>query len=106
MSAELLSSIFAVLLSLAASFIPGFSAWFAALPGAQKRLVMLAGLALIALASYGLACADPAAALGFPLACDQSGALTLWQSFLAAVIANQAAFTITPKVKNAATPSA
>jgi len=42
MTPEVLSSIVAILISLSASYLPGSSAWFEALDGSFKRLLMLA----------------------------------------------------------------
>ena len=99
MTPELLSSFCAVLLSLAASYVPGFSVWYASLDGSRKRLVMLGLLAGISAGVYGLACLGMAEALGLPLACDQPGGLALMRAFLAALISNQAAFAISPRGK-------
>jgi hypothetical protein len=97
MTPELLSSLAAIALSLAASYLPGFSPWYGALPGEHKRLLMLGLLAAAALACYGLACAGLAEPLGLALSCDEPGALSLVRSFLAALVANQAAFSLTPR---------
>lgn len=87
MSAELLSSIAGVLLSLAASYIPGFSDWYAALGGNPKRLVMLAALALAA-AGFSLAPLFPQI---------EEPWLSIVKAFIAALVANQAAFAISPR---------
>ena len=97
MTPELLSSFCAVLLSLAASYIPGFSGWFAGLDGGRKRLLMLGLLAGLSAAIYGLACLGLADSLGLSLTCDQPGGLALLRAFLAALISNQAAFAISPR---------
>jgi len=97
MTPELLSSIVAILLSLAASYLPGFSSWYASLNPTAKRLVMLLLLTLTSAASLGLACAGYSDSLGLSLTCDQAGGLALFKAFVAALVANQAAFAITPK---------
>ena len=94
MNPELLSSICGVLLSLAASYIPGFSGWYTSLDGVVKRLAMLGLLAAVALACYGLACAGLSGELGLSLACHQPGALALMRAFMAALVSNQSAFLI------------
>jgi len=99
MTADLLASICAVLLSLAASYLPGFSPWFAKLESIQKRLLMLGLLAATAAGSFALACAGLAADLGFSLSCDQSGAIGLTRIFIIAVISNQAACAISPPIQ-------
>jgi len=101
MTPELLSSLGAILLSLAASYLPGFSPWYGALAGEHKRLLMLGLLALTALACYGLACAGLAEALELGLTCDEPGALALARAFLAALVANQATFSLASRSKEA-----
>ena len=56
MSPETLASLAAILLSLAFSYVPGLSSHYDTLDGTRKRLVMLAGLVLVSLASVGLVC--------------------------------------------------
>jgi len=101
MSPETLSAIAAALLSLLFSYVPGFKTWYQPLAPAIKRLVMLILLALIALVSFALACGGATLNQRSPwdpkLTCDQGGLLTLIQSLLAALAANQATFLITPK---------
>jgi hypothetical protein len=103
MTPELLASLCAMLLSLAASYLPGFSAWYQALESLPKRLVMLALLAAVAAACYGLACAGLLDLLAsqlsggetsLSLTCDTPGALALFKAFLAALLANQAIYQI------------
>jgi hypothetical protein len=101
MTPELLASIVAVVLSLAASYLPGFSDWYAALAPSYKRLLMLGLLALTALGSLVVACAGFARPAGLSLACDEAGALALFKSFLAALVANQAAYSITKRSSSA-----
>ncbi len=101
MDSETLSAAAGLLLSLAASYLPGFAEWYAALEGARKRLVMLGLLAAVAGAAYGLACAGFADDLGLRLTCDAPGALALLRAFLTALAVNQATYLLagrrTPK---------
>ena len=94
MTPELLASIAAMLISLAASYLPWFSGWYDDLNSLYKRLVMLALLAAISLAAYGLACAGLSPRVNLTLTCDAPGALSLFKTFLAALLANQAAYQI------------
>ena len=96
MNAELLSSILAIFLSLAASYLPGFNDWYDPLPPNLKRLVMLALLAVTSAGCYAIACVGYAQALDLPVACDQPGAIEMLRAFIAAVIANQAAYAVSP----------
>lgn len=97
MTAEVLSGAAGVVLSLALSYFPGLKQKWEQIAGDYKRLVMLALSALVALASYGLACSALSAELGIPVTCDQAGAVGLFRAFLAAAIANQAAYSLTPR---------
>jgi len=97
MSAESLTLAAGALLSLAFSYIPGLADAYAGLDGVQKRLVMLALLVLVAVASFGLSCLGWGSALGISLACDQAGALGLLRTLLLALIANQSTYLISPQ---------
>ena len=97
MTAEFLSSLAGVLLSLAFSYLPGVSGWFEKLAGNFKRLLMLGLLLLASLALMGLACTRWGAALELPLACSEAGAVGLLKAFLAALVANQAAYLVSPQ---------
>jgi hypothetical protein len=93
MTAEQLSMIAGVVLSLAFSYIPGLKDWYASLEGTRKRLVMLGVLLISALAVFGLSCAR----LWIVVSCDQAGAIQLVTNFVAALISNQATFLISPQ---------
>jgi hypothetical protein len=98
MSPQSISTITAVILSLAFSYIPGLSAWYKLLHGTQKRLLMLCLLVLVAGGAFGLACAGWGEDFGLKLTCDQPGAITLLQSLVLALAANQSTYLITPKI--------
>jgi hypothetical protein len=97
MSPETLSTLAAILLSLAFSYIPGLNSKFDALDGTRKRLVMLACLLVIALATVGLACSGVLSSLVPSVTCTQTGIVALLQSFVLAVIANQSTFLVSPR---------
>jgi hypothetical protein len=97
MTADSIAMYAAVVLSLAFSYVPSADGWWANLAVTYKRLVMLGLLLLVALASVGLACAGFAADLGLTITCDRSGIVGIVQAFGLAVIANQAAYKITPQ---------
>jgi len=92
MTETALASIAGVLLSLAFSYIPGLDGWFAALDANKKRLVMLASLFVAALGVFGLSCAS----LVVYVSCTQTGAWTLVTLLFSAIVANQAAYLLTP----------
>jgi exosortase/archaeosortase len=97
MTAQLLSAIAGVVLSLAFSYIPGLNTKFAALDVQYKKLSMLGLLALVAAAVFGLTCTKYGVMLGIPLTCTETGAIELLKILGAAAIANQAAFQLTPQ---------
>ena len=104
-SSEELSAAAGIVLSLGFSYIPGVSQRFDGLTPTQKRLAMLGLLLACALGVFLLSCAN-SGVITAP-ACDRSGAWGLAKVFIAALIANQAAFTISPRgrERNTAGPS-
>ena len=97
MTPQSISTAAAVLLSLAFSYIPSLSNWYAKLDGVGKRLVMLCLLVATAVSAFGLACSRHGSAFGLTITCDEPGAIALLQSLVLAVMANQSAYLITPR---------
>lgn len=93
MTAETIAAIAGVILSLAASYLPGVSDWFAALDTVRKRLVMAGLMLLVAVAVVALSCAG----ITDYVTCDQAGVVGVVEAFLAALVANQAAYLISSK---------
>ena len=89
MDAKMLSAISGVVLSLAFFYIPGLNKWYNKQTSAVKALIMLGVMALVALATFGLACWD---IFEIPVTCDQAGAIGLFQAFVYALVANQATY--------------
>lgn len=100
MSAEQLAAIAGIILSLLFSYIPGLSDWYDHLDSTQKRLAMAALLLGVSGGIFGLSCGNVITAV----VCDKSGALGLIQAFIAALIANQATYQISPRKLIIATP--
>lgn len=101
MTPELLSSIAAIVLSLVFSYFPKLNTWYAEKPEDFKKLTMLVMIAVVAGASFSLACAGIADDIfGLQLQCDQATALSLVQSFILAVAGNQTVFALTPKANS------
>jgi len=95
MSAEFLTTIAGVILSLLFSYIPGLNTWFAALESLHKRLIMLGLLFISALGFMALSCWGFLADLsGIQIPCDRQGLIGLVQMFIMAVIANQSTYAI------------
>lgn len=95
MEAEDLSAIVGVLLSLGFSYLPGVKKHFGDLDPTTKRQVMLGLLLICALGILGLSCIRPGDFT--PGLCSQEGGWKLLKIFIAAAIANQATFELTPK---------
>lgn len=102
MSPEGLALISGSVLSLLFSYFPGLNAKFAGLSSEVKRLIMLALLAVVAGAVYGLNCGGFGADIGVIIACDRTGAISLVQAFILALIANQSIYAVSPESKSVA----
>lgn len=93
MSAEKLAAIAGVILSLVFSYIPGISDWYGALQPTQKRLVM----AVLLLAVAGGVFAGSCGGIWVTVTCDKAGALGLINALIAALVANQATYQLSPR---------
>lgn len=96
MTSDQLSAAAGIVLSLACSYVPGLREWFAGQDSGRKRLLMLSALLVVSLGSFGLTCAGVLG--GTAIQCSKASAIDLLWAFVAALIANQAAFLISPKV--------
>jgi hypothetical protein len=95
MTAETLSAVAGVVLSLAFSYVPGLAPWFGQLEATMKRLVMAGSLLIVSIVVVALSCWNIT-----PLvACTQDGIVALVSAFLAALVANQAAYLISPRAR-------
>ncbi len=95
MNVEELSAIAGILLSVGCSYVPGVNAKFNSLEPTQKRLVMLGLLALASLGVFLLSCFN--SGLSPIVQCSREGAWGLARAFGLAVVANQAAYQVSPK---------
>ena len=95
MDDKTLASLAGVVLSLAFSYVPGLQSWYVELKGEYKRLLMLVVLGLVALGMYAASRTGWSASVS----CDGAGAKQLVSLFITAVIANQAAYLISPQQK-------
>jgi hypothetical protein len=72
------------------------------LDATRKRLIMAGLLLLVSVGALGLSCAN----ILVTVACTQAGVLSLVNVFIAALVANQAAYMIAPGVsKNVDKPA-
>lgn len=97
MTPELLAVVLAGLISLLATYIPGFNSWFAGLATEVKQAIMGVATILIAVAIYVLACTP---SLGFPyVACPTGGVWELISIIFLALAANQGVYMLSPEPK-------
>lgn len=97
MTPESLSAIAGMILSLIFSYVPKVNEWFAAKDPTIKRLLMAGLLLLVAAGALGLSCAQVITSVE----CSQNGLLNLITAFIAALVANQATYQISPQKKTA-----
>ena len=96
MTSEMLGIYAGSILSLVFSYVPGLNEKYNVLDGTAKRLIMLLLLALAVAGIFAVACLGLAGDFGLSATCDKSGVLELVKLFVAAVIANQATYSISP----------
>ena len=93
MTVEQLGAFAGILLSLAFSYVPGLSDKYGALDKVKKSLVMLGLIFVVAVGALLLSCANIVQAVE----CTESGALVLLNTFVAAAIANQTTYMLSPQ---------
>lgn len=96
MTPEQLAAICGILLSLSFSYLPGLSARWDALPPTAKRLWMAGLLLAVSTAVFVFACAG-ITEYSARITCDRQGLIQVVNLFISALIANQAAYQISPK---------
>lgn len=88
MTSEQLAAYAGIVLSLALAYLPKVKDWYDAFDKPQKAQIMGGLLVVVALAVFGLSCANL-----YPLvACSVEGAKELVSILVTALIANQASF--------------
>ena len=98
MTPETLALVAGVVLSLAFSYIPNLRTWFAEQTKEFQQLAMLGMMAVVALATYGLACAGILSDLfGLDMTCDKIGILGLVKALIFAIMANQGIYKLSPQ---------
>ena len=76
-------------------YIPKLSDWFDAQP--NKALIMVAAVAAVSLAYFGLGCTPFAVQLGIVVACTTQGALELAAAFVYILVSQQITYLLTRK---------
>jgi hypothetical protein len=89
------ASVAGVLLSLLFSYVPKLHDWYMTQDNVAKAGIMAGLLLIVAAGSFGFSC------LGWleGVACTQAGVLSVVQAFIAALVANQAAYVFSPQPK-------
>ena len=90
-----LSALAGIITSLLFSYIPGLREWFDPLTGDTKRLLQLGVAFVAAWAIFGLSCAEVLATF----TCDWPGVLVVLRLIMAFLVANQTAYSLTPRSK-------
>jgi hypothetical protein len=101
MTAEQLGAIAGVILSLLFSYVPGLSDKFGGLSATTKRLSMALLLLIVAIGTLALSCSN----IVVSVPCTQAGLVSLINVYIAALVANQAAYLIAPGVSKAEKPA-
>jgi multisubunit Na+/H+ antiporter MnhB subunit len=94
LTAATISAVAGIVLSLAFNYVPGLNQWFQAQTGTIKRLVMLASLILVTAGALALGCT---AILPTNTACSTTTITDAITAFIAALVANQSAYTFQPQ---------
>jgi hypothetical protein len=97
MTVETLSATAAIVLSLIMSYVPGLSTKYQQLSGEYKRLAMVGLLLIVAVGTVVLACAGLGIDFGLDVTCDRIGIVAVLKAFIAALVANQAAYMVSPQ---------
>ncbi len=92
---EVLAGLAGGLLSLAFSYVPGLSDWFAPLDSTRKSGIMALMILAVAGGAYGLSCAGVIASLP----CTQDGLVRLAQIVFVTLTANQGVYKLSPQRK-------
>jgi len=100
MSAETLAMVAGIILTLTLSYVPGLNRQYATLSPEFKRLIMLGLLILVSAGAIGAACTGLSEVLGVTLTCDEVGLTQLAKALVAAIIANQGVYAISPRTKS------
>jgi hypothetical protein len=92
----ILAALAGAVLSLLFSYIPGLNTWYAGKGEEVKKLIMALLLLMLAGSLFGLQCGG---VLEAGLTCDKQGVIQLAWIFLAAIMANQSVFKLTPQLE-------
>lgn len=92
---ELIALVIGALLSLLATYVPGFNSWFAGLAEDVKKSIMGLAMVVTGIVIYVLACTP---SLGFPyVACPTGGVWSLFAIIVGALAGNQVTDRVSPE---------
>lgn len=94
MTIETLVAVAAGILSLAVAYVPGLKERYDQLDPAGKARWMAVLLIAVSLGAFGLACANLLILFGLEIACTAEGGVALLRILIAALVANQAVYTL------------
>jgi drug/metabolite transporter superfamily protein YnfA len=82
------------IISLLATYLPGFNTWWAALVAEKKQMIMALSMIIVGVVVYVLACTP---SIGFPfVACPAGGVWSMLSIILSALVGNQATKLVSP----------
>lgn len=94
----LIATVIGAIVSLAASYLPGFRTWWAVLAAETKQAVMAVAMIVVGVVVYAAACTP---GLGFPfVACPTGGVWSLLAIILSALMGNQSADRVSPDTQD------
>lgn len=96
MTSEQLGAVAGVILSLLFSYVPGLREKFAALDSTKKSLAMAVMLLAVAGGAVALSCGQ----IVNVVECSKSGIIQMVSVYVAALVANQATFVLSPQAQS------
>lgn len=98
MTSTELAAVAGIVLSLLFSYVPGLHDWYGKQTAQAKSGIMAVCILLVAILTFALSCTG----LQLSTTCDQRGAWGLVQIVIAALVANQGTYVLSPQPKGPA----
>lgn len=93
MTSDQIASIAGIVLSLAFSYAPGLSTWFDTQDGTRKRLITGVVIIAVGIGAFVANCVQIGGVV-----CDQKSVSSFLTATIAALVANQAMYLVSPKI--------